>query len=772
VNIANALQAAVMPGTSQVNITLSGTTLAASSLSSLPPNSRRFNKKPPSSSSAKAPTRIEDEIPETLRAKSPVDLSNLARQKSPFFEVHLRETDQQGSHLPMALYLAEHDQSRSQSVDETNLQSRDFSVLDQEVAAEEVRQQAQEPPRPTKLLRRKQHHNNDNKLYKPVEEDDDDDEYSGDDSPHTRRKKKIPGRSTLDGSLPTVGASKKRKSHGSRKSISTRNRAPDEPSVASDGSVRASPQPHAPNGDLTVDDTFDESLREVLDVSMMAAPEEAPRLASSTRARSFGIGQFFGVVWLALASIVRAVYAVATVITLQAITAVAKPFSWAKTNGRALLFVAGLGVLVAYQALAPTYDVTPSQPRSLFSSIFGRTPRSYVLSGPVPDNWDDFTSQLATMQAELSSISKSLRSSDQSSAIRAVERQIDQFSRRYRDVEGRLDRALEEMHQSLETVSRRKDDSASNERFSRIEVTLERLQEALRQVEATAGASPIHIRELEKKVVAISKAQSRSSSRSPKEVSPAAAEYFQSLLSRAFNDRIALPDYAIFSGGGRIIPTLTSPTYEIPGRRSWMARILGLGGSSAAYQGRPPATALTPDINVGNCWPFAGSRGHIGVFLSRHIFISSVTIDHPSRDIAYDISPAPKRIRVWGVVDGEDNLARLQAYREELSARKDVGTLSPEEEDELNAAEPARLPHEFKLLQIATFNYDINAVSNIQTFEVPERIQRLGIDIGVVLFDIQSNHGNEDYTCLYRVRVHGTPRTALETSAPAEEPIG
>ena len=769
-NIANALQAAVMPGTSQVNATLSGTTLAASSLSSIPSNSRRF-KKPVSTSSTKAPTGAGDEVSEAIRAKSPADLSNLARQKSPFFEVHLREADQQGFHQPMALYLAEHDQSRSQSMDETNLRSRDFSVLDQEVAAEETRQQVTEAPRPTKLLRRKQHHNDDNKLYKPVEEEDDDDEYSDSDSPHTRRKKKIPGRATLDGSLPTLRASKKRKSHGSRKPISSRTRGPDEPSVASDESARASPQHDAPNGNVTIDDTLDESLREIHNVPMMAAPNEPP-LALNAGAPGFGIGRFFGVVWLGLVGIVGAIYALITAVTRAAAILVAKPLIWARSNGRAIVFVAGLGVFVAYHATGPTHEATPGQPTrgSLLSSIFGRTPRPFVPSGPVPDNWDEFTSQLATMQAELTTISKDLHNSDQSSVIRAVERQIDQFSRRYKDTEGRLDRALEEVHQSLEAASRRKDDSSAvNERFAKIEVTLERLQEALRQVEAIAEASPSHIRELEKKVTALSKAQSRSSGRSPKDVSHVAAEYFQSLLNRAFNDRIALPDYAIFSGGGRIIPTLTSPTYEIPGRRSWMVRVLGFGGSSAAYQGRPPATALTPDINIGNCWPFTGTKGHIGVYLSRHIFISSVTVDHAARDIAYDISPAPKRVRVWGVVDGEGNLAKLHAYREDLNVRKDTDSLSPEEEDELSAVEPARLPYEFKLLQIATFNYDVSAASNIQTFEVPERIQRLGIDIGVVIFDIQSNHGNEDYTCLYRVRVHGTPRTAIETPVPAEE---
>lgn len=776
VNIANALQAATMPGPSQnnTNTSMSGSTLAASSISSLAPSSSRRFKKPTSSASTSRAAAIanrDDETPDVLiRARSPAELAQLARAKSPLFEVHLREADQQASFQSMTQFLdSQQDHSRSQSVDETNLQSRDYSVLDQDVAAEEARQQlAAEPPKPTKV-RRKQH-NNDNKLYKPADdEDEDDDAYSDDDS-RTKRKKKAPGgRATLDGSLPVIAKSKKRKSHGGRKSISNRNQLDE--SVASEGSIRASPPPpqEPPSVDeIAADEIADDLARQVdNDDDEMVAAQDEPSFTHNADAPTFGIGQFIGVLWVSVASVVYAIYSVVALVARQATSLLfTRPAAWVKSNKGVLTAVSIAAALIAYQAFAPTHPVNPSQPArgGLFDSIFGRSPRPYVPAGPLPDNWDDFTSQLAAMQSELATISKNMHRSDQSSAIKAVEQQIEHFGRKHQDIEGQLTRVLNEMRQSLDAVSKKRerdDTSGVTERFAKIDVTLERLQEALRRVEAVADASPVHIRELEKKVAAIGTAQTRSSSagRASKDVSPAAAEYFQALINRAFNDRIAIPDYAIFSAGGRVIPTLTSPTYEIPGRRSWTARMFGFGGTGGAHQGRPPATALTPDINVGHCWPFAGSKGHLGVFLKEQIFVSSVSIDHASRDVAYDITPAPKRVRVWGVVDGADNIEKLRAYREELQVRKDVGSLSPEEQDELDAVEPARLPHELQLLQLTTFSYDVEAATNVQTFPVPERIKSLGIDIGVVIIDIQSNHGNPEYTCLYRARVHGTPRS-------------
>lgn len=55
-------------------------------------------------------------------------------------------------------------------------------------------------------------------------------------------------------------------------------------------------------------------------------------------------------------------------------------------------------------------------------------------------------------------------------------------------------------------------------------------------------------------------------------------------------------------------------------------------------------------------------------------------------------------------------------------------------------------------LRLGSFTYDPTAASHIQTFPVNPMIADLGIDMGVVIFRIESNWGG-DFTCLYRVSI-------------------
>ncbi|QRV89975.1 myosin-4 [Ceratobasidium sp. AG-Ba] len=223
------------------------------------------------------------------------------------------------------------------------------------------------------------------------------------------------------------------------------------------------------------------------------------------------------------------------------------------------------------------------------------------------------------------------------------------------------------------------------------------------------------------------------------------SEAFEQVVQRAVlattKDSLARADYALYTGGGRVIPEYTSPTFSVS-PEGWR-RFLGIG----AVQGRPPAVALVPDINVGNCWAFPGSQGQIAVLLSRSVRVDSVTIDHASKDVAYDLKTAPKKFVVWGLVEGDDNLAKLAEYRKHAEAQ----TIGPEPE---NTIDLGTSPFK-QSIKLTEFEYDINATSHIQTFAVPEAIRAAGIDVGVVIFQILSSHGDPNYTCLYRVRVHG-----------------
>jgi len=213
-----------------------------------------------------------------------------------------------------------------------------------------------------------------------------------------------------------------------------------------------------------------------------------------------------------------------------------------------------------------------------------------------------------------------------------------------------------------------------------------------------------------------------------------------------------MPDYALYSGGARVIPDLTSQTYELR-PDSWGRYLFGRITGRGIALGRPPVTALVPDNGVGNCWPFAGPSGHLGIFLNQPIHITHVTVDHASKDVTYDIKTAPREFHVWGLVEGEENIQKFAAYRAAAEGQtQDVTDNDP-------PFPSSNLPPSFHYVHLVSFSYDIDSVSPIQTFPLPEKIQSLGLDIGIVVFQVQSNWGHPDFTCLYRVRVHGNHHT-------------
>lgn len=230
-------------------------------------------------------------------------------------------------------------------------------------------------------------------------------------------------------------------------------------------------------------------------------------------------------------------------------------------------------------------------------------------------------------------------------------------------------------------------------------------------------------------------------------------------LLKYSKDVLARPDYALGTAGGRIIPSLTSPTYEA--RPLGVApKLIGWITGTGTTPGRPPVTALHPYNSPGYCWPFAGNQGQLGILLSRIVIPEDITLEHVSKDVAVDgdVSSAPKDFEVWGVVDGQDDIDRLREYREELlSARKKRQTLAKllneiiEEEEEPASSVPPTPSH----ILLAIGSYDITASSPVQTFPVTTAARHLGIPVGLVVVKILSNHGESHYTCLYRVRVSG-----------------
>jgi SUN domain-containing protein 1/2 len=118
----------------------------------------------------------------------------------------------------------------------------------------------------------------------------------------------------------------------------------------------------------------------------------------------------------------------------------------------------------------------------------------------------------------------------------------------------------------------------------------------------------------------------------------------------------------------------------------------------------------------------------------------------------------------------EYRLQKVAKRKEELEAAGEVLDEEWEKRELEREREgyPATLPKNPEYLRIAKFTYDIHASQNVQTFEVDPEVKGLGVDFGVVVARVLNNWGQDSYTCLYRIRVHG--RMLGELPAPYSEP--
>ncbi|KAA0192510.1 SUN domain-containing protein 1 [Fasciolopsis buskii] len=178
-------------------------------------------------------------------------------------------------------------------------------------------------------------------------------------------------------------------------------------------------------------------------------------------------------------------------------------------------------------------------------------------------------------------------------------------------------------------------------------------------------------------------------------------------LQRFAADRTGLADFALESAGGAIVGTRCTKTYTDG------SALFSIFGIPLARLSNSPRTILQPGNNPGECWPFHGSSGQAVIRLSSPIFISAVSLEHLSRTLAPNerLDSAPKDF----VIKGLDS-----------------------EFDETGVV-------------LGNFTYNINGPP-IQTFAIRNQTDpRQYIEFAVL-----SNHGHPLYTCVYRLRVHGT----------------
>ncbi|KAM9179543.1 SUN domain-containing protein 1 isoform 6-T6 [Mergus octosetaceus] len=174
-------------------------------------------------------------------------------------------------------------------------------------------------------------------------------------------------------------------------------------------------------------------------------------------------------------------------------------------------------------------------------------------------------------------------------------------------------------------------------------------------------------------------------------------------------DKTGMVDFALESGGGSILSTRCSETYETK------TALISLFGIPLWYFSQSPRVVIQPDMYPGNCWAFKGSEGYLVIRLSMKIYPTAFTMEHIPKTLSPsgNITSAPRNFSVYGLDD---------EYQEE-------GVL------------------------LGQYVYDQEG-EPLQMFPVMENSNNV---FQIVELRILSNWGHAEYTCLYRFRVHGKP---------------
>lgn len=173
-------------------------------------------------------------------------------------------------------------------------------------------------------------------------------------------------------------------------------------------------------------------------------------------------------------------------------------------------------------------------------------------------------------------------------------------------------------------------------------------------------------------------------------------------------DKTGLVDYAMEPMGGQVITTRCTESYQA---RTAVVSVLGI---PLWFPTNTPRTVITPGINPGECWAFQNFPGFLVVKLAAPVKISAVSYEHISKKLIANgkIDSAPKQFEVYGLKNETDK-------------------------------EP---------ILLGSFRYDYDG-EPLQFFEA---VNSEGLVFETIELRVLSNHGNPNYTCLYRFRVHGS----------------
>lgn len=185
-------------------------------------------------------------------------------------------------------------------------------------------------------------------------------------------------------------------------------------------------------------------------------------------------------------------------------------------------------------------------------------------------------------------------------------------------------------------------------------------------------------------------------------------QYSTALGSNRHDERT---DYALSTAGATILSTGRTRVMLTP-LPQWMS-VLGLSGIGKLFV-NGAHRVIQPSNEPGECFAFSG-HGEIIIKLIKPIFIDAVTVEHIPPNISPDghILSAPSLFSVYGME---------------------------------TANEPSNPYH------LGTFKYDIELKQSRQEFQVAN----INKSFSIVKLEFAPNPSPLNYTCIYRIRVHGS----------------
>ncbi|KAK0469731.1 uncharacterized protein EV420DRAFT_1496268 [Desarmillaria tabescens] len=651
--------------------------------------------------------------------------------------------------------------------------------------------QQQTAPRRKTVLRRGGGMSSDNKAYKPTQSDmeESDEEFVDDDNRRRKTKKKDAGRMTT---LPTISETKRRKKKpkSSKGATAGEESEEGEEEEEEEQSARASQarepaptlrrsasyHPQPPDAQPISEGALlnaEQGLRSISerDEGQPDQPRDPPRLSVGAILGSLINYTFHGVMNLATWSwgfVVATFFFCGQVFGTFMGATLLVPLQWILKGSSGLFMrylIVGLAIMSAWYILqVPILKYAPRFPSG----------PSYTPPEIPASNMAELNSRLQQIEATLAGLALesertkakvdndarsrsevvhrlgSLESRVQKENVRVLEAEV-----QHRDATSRAVQAVKKEIEVLQAQiqaqgsSKSEGPASDDEARARIKTLEERVgtvEGSVREAaKAGAAAAGVSWWNAGKKGLTIKSSDGQ-------DVTKLVEQLVESAVAIHNQDTLAKPDFALHSGGARIIPSLTSPSFEVR-PQTWRSQVVGAITGNGYAIGRPPITALHHESHNGHCWPFAGSSGQLGVMLAAPAYIKEITIDHVAKEVAFDMRSAPRRMEVWGLVEGSENTAKVNEWKAEKARLRTEALERGEtvEEEEY----PKSLPKSPMYVRIAAFDYNIHAPNPVQTFPVLDEIQDLGVDFGIVALRILSNWGRDEFTCLYRFRVHG-----------------